>query len=62
MKPCKNGVCSCDGDDYKCTCHKGFSGRDCEIDDDDCKNKPCGDYGICYDRVNGYECRCEEGY
>lgn len=38
----------------------GFSGVRCEINDDDCSNKNCGE-GTCVDGQNEYFCRCPKG-
>ena len=42
---------------YACACVRGFSGRRCETNIDDCENNPCM-FGKCVDKVAGYECEC----
>ena len=32
---------------YTCVCKLGFSGKNCEINDDDCKPNPCKNGGFC---------------
>ncbi|KAG7249096.1 hypothetical protein CRUP_014358 [Coryphaenoides rupestris] len=34
----------------------------CQMDVDECASTPCHNGAKCYDRPNGYECRCAEGY
>ena len=29
---------------------------------DECDSNPCQNYGVCFDRVQGFKCRCEEGW
>lgn len=33
----------------------------CQIDIDECASTPCQNGAKCYDRPNGFECRCAEG-
>uniref|UniRef100_A0A673C0G3 Neurogenic locus notch homolog protein 2-like n=1 Tax=Sphaeramia orbicularis TaxID=375764 RepID=A0A673C0G3_9TELE len=40
----------------------GFTGTMCQIDIDECASTPCQNGAKCYDRPNGFECRCAEGY
>lgn len=41
--PCQNGgICSDALHNHTCSCHPGFSGMDCEIDEDECNSNPCG--------------------
>ena len=49
-------------DDYECRCPAGFSGKNCEVNVDDCATKPCQNGGTCYDLVNYYKCHCLEGF
>lgn len=39
----------------------GFTGTMCQIDIDECASTPCHNGAKCYDRPNGFECRCAEG-
>ena len=32
------------------------------IDNDDCKGVVCQNGGTCEDKVNGFQCKCVEGY
>ena len=50
--------CLCESDNT--TFH--ISGKDCEINIDDCANTPCKNNGICHDLVNDIRCECMPGY
>jgi len=48
--------------DYKCNCTNGYSGKNCDINLDDCKpTNPCVN-GVCEDLVGGYKCKCNNGW
>ena len=47
---------------YKCECKKGFDGKYCENNIDDCFPNKCMNGGICIDRVAYYSCSCPIGY
>ena len=59
VHPCRNnGTCHSNGSSYMCTCTAGFSGDDCNINDDDCANSPCYFNVRCVDLVDDYRCEC----
>ena len=41
-----------------CTCPTGFTGVNCEVNIDDCKNVSCLNGGKCIDLINTYVCQC----
>lgn len=48
--PCQNeGHCYDKVEDYDCVCPKGFSGKSCELNYDDCGSDPCQNGGTCFD-------------
>ncbi|RDD45648.1 Deleted in malignant brain tumors 1 protein [Trichoplax sp. H2] len=66
---CNNrGVCVAmsQDDEYICQCNKGFTGKDCQTDINECANNPCqsvaGGRAVCKDYVGYYTCQCPEGY
>lgn len=48
--------------DYRCECVAGFTGRNCEVNIDECQTAPCENNGTCIDQVNGYRCNCRQGF
>ncbi|XP_025835498.1 protein crumbs isoform X2 [Agrilus planipennis] len=46
---------------YECLCVPGVTGRNCEINIDECDSNPCVN-GVCQDRIGGYVCECNPGY
>ncbi|XP_046558104.1 uncharacterized protein LOC124267232 [Haliotis rubra] len=38
--PCVNGLCKSNGSTFECTCSRGYSGRLCDIDVDECASNP----------------------
>lgn len=46
--PCQNrATCQNLFGTYKCFCQSGFSGRNCEVNIDDCERQPCENGGRC---------------
>ncbi|CAH3116517.1 unnamed protein product [Porites lobata] len=63
--PCKNtGKCIplYQKNGYKCTCMKGFTGRNCETNINDCVNITCLNNGTCIDLIDGFNCSCPPGF
>ncbi|XP_026828708.1 protein crumbs isoform X3 [Ooceraea biroi] len=46
---------------YECLCVQGVTGKNCEVNINECDSNPCGP-GTCMDRIGGYTCECNEGY
>ncbi|XP_048578445.1 sushi, nidogen and EGF-like domain-containing protein 1 isoform X3 [Nematostella vectensis] len=61
--PCRHGKCKeiYELNDYECVCEQGYTGKHCETDIDECKNKPCQNGGICKNLPGKYECACPSG-
>lgn len=57
-----DGRCIDDDHGYTCECDTGFSGKNCEVNDNDCINTPCKHGATCIDLVNDFECRCVPGF
>lgn len=47
---------------FRCECLPGYSGKHCEVDDDDCVGHKCRHGAACVDAVNGYTCLCPQGF
>lgn len=66
LKPCQhNGTCTLVADskhDFICTCPKGYEGKFCDVDVDDCADVICPDNRVCVDKVASYECQCKKGF
>lgn len=65
--PCKNGATCVDKqsgllNDYECKCMVGYTGKNCEINIDDCIPDPCANKSICIDGIATYTCLCGPGY
>jgi hypothetical protein len=61
-EPClHNGICLSIPSSYACVCLKGFSGKNCEIDENSvCEKVKCANNGICVESFNG--CVCPIGF
>ncbi|XP_043274627.1 protein crumbs isoform X2 [Venturia canescens] len=46
---------------YECLCVQGLTGKNCEININECESSPCM-AGSCVDRIGGYTCECDEGF
>ena len=46
----------------QCSCVSGFTGKDCEINIDDCTPASCGLHGVCNDGINNFTCSCHADY
>lgn len=62
-KACRNNA-TCEDllNDYRCTCRPGFTGKDCEINVNECESDPCLNGASCNDLLGGYTCKCVPGY
>ncbi|KAL7730858.1 hypothetical protein ACLKA6_003615 [Drosophila palustris] len=63
--PCQNGGACLDlpNGDYECKCQRGWTGRNCANDIDECVQQPkiCGN-GICKNEKGSYKCYCTPGF
>ena len=58
-EPCHNGgTCINDVGTYTCQCASGFSGSNCDINNDDCIGNQCENGGTCVDGIDSYTCSC----
>ena len=57
---CLNGVCTLDS---KCVCYDGFTGDDCSMDIDECKQNThnCHQEASCENTIGSYSCTCRNG-
>ncbi|XP_054273123.1 basement membrane-specific heparan sulfate proteoglycan core protein-like isoform X4 [Macrosteles quadrilineatus] len=66
FRPCQNnGVCYTlpDGKSYQCSCPTGYTGEDCETEQDMCAVlQPCQNGGSCVGTPSSYKCDCPFGY
>ncbi|XP_033933810.1 delta-like protein C [Pseudochaenichthys georgianus] len=63
-KPCQNEAsCTNTGQgSYTCTCRPGFTGKNCEIETNECDSNPCKNGGSCTDLEDDYSCACPQGF
>nr|XP_020465574.1 sushi, nidogen and EGF-like domain-containing protein 1 isoform X2 [Monopterus albus] len=67
LRPCLNGGqciddCITGNPSFTCSCLAGFTGRQCQIDVDECASYPCQNGGTCKDLINSFVCHCPPGY
>ncbi|XP_019616496.1 PREDICTED: sushi, von Willebrand factor type A, EGF and pentraxin domain-containing protein 1-like [Branchiostoma belcheri] len=61
-KPCGDNQCVDQLRNYSCICQEGFTGRNCEINIDDCLDNVCENNATCLDGVGSYTCLCPDGF
>lgn len=47
---------------YRCDCEPGWTGKNCDLDRNDCVPSPCQNAGTCIDQLNGFTCKCHQGF
>ncbi|XP_066468415.1 protein jagged-2 [Tiliqua scincoides] len=50
------------GGNFTCACKKGFTGRYCHENINDCVGRPCKNGGTCIDEVDSFKCFCQSGW
>ncbi|CAH1269965.1 NOTCH2 [Branchiostoma lanceolatum] len=58
---CSGRECQDTRGSYQCTCPKGWTGQNCDVNINECSSSPCAN-GVCTDGINGYTCNCTTGY
>ncbi|KAL3877080.1 hypothetical protein ACJMK2_034835 [Sinanodonta woodiana] len=62
VNTCRNGGnCTIRFHDYYCQCTKGYYGRNCEVEVNNCLSQPCYNGGTCTSTPAGYNCTCPTG-
>ncbi|XP_062595267.1 transmembrane matrix receptor MUP-4-like [Saccostrea cucullata] len=56
-----NGSCVSLPEDFKCMCSKGWTGKLCEDDIDECSWEVCGLKGLCTNTIGSFNCSCFSG-
>ncbi|NXF33669.1 EGFL7 protein, partial [Nyctibius bracteatus] len=58
--PCQNGgSCAFPG---RCTCPRGWTGRACQTDVDECAGQSHGCGQLCINTAGSYRCACQDGF
>uniref|UniRef100_A0AAY4E4J3 Notch receptor 3 n=1 Tax=Denticeps clupeoides TaxID=299321 RepID=A0AAY4E4J3_9TELE len=60
--PCVHGACREDPNGYRCDCEPGWTGKNCDLNRNDCLPSPCQNAGTCIDQLNGFTCKCRQGF
>lgn len=47
---------------FMCSCERGYSGDQCQLDVDECEMNPCFHGSTCCNEPGGYMCQCTIGY
>lgn len=56
--PCLFGECELTETSFKCNCLPGYLGSTCEQKKRICDDNPCQGRGVCFEKNNGFYCRC----
>ncbi|XP_034295400.1 sushi, nidogen and EGF-like domain-containing protein 1 isoform X1 [Pantherophis guttatus] len=67
LRPCLNGGkciedCITGNPSYTCSCLAGFTGKQCQIDVDECASNPCHNKASCISGINSFSCWCAPGF
>ena len=59
----RNGKCIDGIATYNCSCNKGWTGKACEVDINECESMPCKNGGECFQTINAdFRCACRSGF
>lgn len=47
---------------FNCLCSAGFAGTLCELDVDECDERPCEKQSVCVNNPGGFRCHCRRGF